>query len=1705
MAQPPFSGNDFFDQIDSVARNLTGNAFRLKRDDPDAPQKFTEFVAQSEQEFNATQPIPQAAQPTQTFQDFERGGFVSPEVAEARLQDPDWVASQTQPTFAGNEGAPGPAGMALQALQNITAFGAGQFSDLTGIAPQEFRDAAAAERAKINAVEANNPFERFAQSIEGNFFAPSKAFRQTISDYPQIGVTQGAVDAAGNLLNTALPVVGFPLDIATADPENPEAAQFHVGTGDLLEAVTDPFNFAGPGSFALKGAGSRVVTGAGKKALSAAEQAAEAIGRTGVPNVLDTVPPQTVAGRAARAAGGVPDFRRGANVGNDEIPPAMMRIFKESPGADGATLSRAEQIELRDFLREKGTDFNSSPSIGGIIRGTFDRSYGGDPQIYVGSFKMGEAGLPQYVVWNPSKGKFRTHGTAPDATQIRTTRARIKNFGIENVMGRPHASADETIEIFGEDIPQSGLRPSTPALTPPTTPATGRAARGAGVDLDEKLTAASGQVKAAYGSPQSMLEMGEEYPRYWYHYRVAPVAEDGGINATRIREPEAADMFGANYAEGEYIWLSPTPIRSLEDSLIVDISKLTNNDIRSTGQFEGNILHRGNIPKSAIVEAPTTPARGRAAAARGAGGVPTARTIKFIRNPEKAPDVGARFGQDVEPAGRYVTEATDADIARIDVQEGRPRFESGEVTFENPLEIPFGEGYESANNWKRVLSERYQATGEELSQKIADDGFDGIITTLPDGTTSEIVDLTSFRQAPTTPPTGTAAAARQVTPQQQAIIDDVGTGALPADDVAVDALDAAPVARAADDASLRAIEDAQASRASGTAGGSGPPAIRNRPTADASFPEGSRTAVFQPASSVPWKDDPLIQRAVKVIRETKTLQPESAAALSRGRKRQIARGGQGARTAETFSEVGPAFKRELGGEIQRPEFEPIKDLFSPEELNELRSRIWGRGSVLEFADQPPGYTNWRQFNASEAFDRLFHPDSAVLPTPSEQALLERVFGPELVRAVKSKKARGQKAWDIAMDIWNLPRAMLATGDISATARQAGLLGPGNPKQFKDAFISQLKAFAHEEYALASREAIEASPNFLRFTTKTGSPSDAFSTANRRLHISQIGESAERGSREEIFLTSIAGRLPIMKNSERAFVTILNELRFSVMERMVDAAELANRSDAIAKGIPGSGTTPISAKSIALAREVGTHEDILNIVAHRLDIEKLPAGLTPQEHALEIANDVGGATDQQLDAIAAYINYSTGRGSLGKAEGAAPLLNGLLFSPRLAISRFQLPLSVLTRAPNVRKKIAMDLVKYAGGMSLFLWLADNSPGGHIDVTANPFSSDVGKMRIGKTRFDFGAGTLQAIRFVSQIATGKRVATGTRSVSKTHPFNPEIASRFLRSKAHPSLGLVLDVGNREDFLGEDFLLDAESFKDFDVTEGALRKNPLLRTFTFMWIQDVVEAWKESGPIVGALAIPAAVGGVGASSFSTSDDTSIELWGKPITDVWPFQQGLAKELFARTSDRGPSAFDQVDIDRYDALQDILVQLEEGMIDKRTAVNRYFSINTFYSGLRKGLSAGIFGGNPSEEAVFPETPSGGTEAEKAALQEYYDSSTPFESKSGFNSDEWAKVLKVLERKWRKDGTLEYVLANTHTKPVPQNLLDILPDKTKVTIKRSNDARARFLKSEGQEEPDIEFGSEGSAPAPIPTPAPIPQATPGSGYLWELQPPAPK
>jgi diguanylate cyclase (GGDEF)-like protein len=137
-------------------------------------------------------------------------------------------------------------------------------------------------------------------------------------------------------------------------------------------------------------------------------------------------------------------------------------------------------------------------------------------------------------------------------------------------------------------------------------------------------------------------------------------------------------------------------------------------------------------------------------------GEPVAFT--FVRNTESSKmfgkEHGKQFASDIEPAGRYMIAADRSAVDHLP-----PGWESGDVSFESPLVLPWGTGtYQDADNWKQVLHERYGKKGRALSTAIRKDGHDGIITTRDTGETSEIVDLK---------PTGTQIVKQPGTPEFQ--------------------------------------------------------------------------------------------------------------------------------------------------------------------------------------------------------------------------------------------------------------------------------------------------------------------------------------------------------------------------------------------------------------------------------------------------------------------------------------------------------------------------------------------------------------------------------------------------------------------------------------------------------------------------------------------------------------------------------------------------------------------------------------------------------------------------------------------------------------------------------------------------------------------------------------------------------------------------
>ena len=113
----------------------------------------------------------------------------------------------------------------------------------------------------------------------------------------------------------------------------------------------------------------------------------------------------------------------------------------------------------------------------------------------------------------------------------------------------------------------------------------------------------------------------------------------------------------------------------------------------------------------------------------------------YLRNKEKAPYMGGRFGQDVEPKGKYISIMSKKEIENFIEYlptELRKNYETGMIEFRNPFFIEH-------DNWKLKLSKIYKnKKGRKLTLAIVRDGYDGIIT-LYRNEIGETVDLTNFK------------------------------------------------------------------------------------------------------------------------------------------------------------------------------------------------------------------------------------------------------------------------------------------------------------------------------------------------------------------------------------------------------------------------------------------------------------------------------------------------------------------------------------------------------------------------------------------------------------------------------------------------------------------------------------------------------------------------------------------------------------------------------------------------------------------------------------------------------------------------------------------------------------------------------------------------------------------------------------------------
>ena len=267
-----------------------------------------------------------------------------------------------------------------------------------------------------------------------------------------------------------------------------------------------------------------------------------------------------------------------------------------------------------------------------------------------------------------------------------------------------------------------------------------------------------------------------------------------------------------------------------------------------------------------------------------------------------------------------------------------------------------------------------------------------------------------------------------------------------------------------------------------------------------------------------------VERVTDAVKAAKPIRQSQEALMSAERSKRLGRvmgiRGQVGGEAGLRAELGA-----LKGRLPKPTFESIRAKLGQGEIDGLMNDL----------NASPKLDPWEALTAKIGLSKLFAPSGGEVPTLNELSLLKRVFGPGLPDALTRQRPFLQKLGLNFAEAINLPRALMATADLSAPLRQ-GVFLVGRPHQWLPAFGHMVKQFFSEKTFQASQQQIRARPTYAHMQ-KAG------------LSLTDIGASLTQ--REEVFMSRFAERIPgvgaVSRASNRAYVGFLNKLRADVFD------------------------------------------------------------------------------------------------------------------------------------------------------------------------------------------------------------------------------------------------------------------------------------------------------------------------------------------------------------------------------------------------------------------------------------------------------------------------------------------------------------------------------------------------------------------------------
>ena len=222
----------------------------------------------------------------------------------------------------------------------------------------------------------------------------------------------------------------------------------------------------------------------------------------------------------------------------------------------------------------------------------------------------------------------------------------------------------------------------------------------------------------------------------------------------------------------------------------------------------------------------------------------------------------------------------------------------------------------------------------------------------------------------------------------------------------------------------------------------------------------------------------------------------------------------------------------LKGELSKVQFTGIRDKISQPDIDSLFNTIEQHQTLLPL----------EKVTAKTGLAKLLGTEGGTVPTEGQLKLLGEIFPKDFVKTILDKRPFLQKAGESIAEVFNVPKALMASFDLSAPLRQ-GVFLVGRPKQGIPAFRDMFKyAFSEKAYQGLLQD-IQKRPTYALMRES-------------RLPITDIGKGLT--GREERFMSNLAEKIPvigkIVRASDRAYTGFLNKLRADVFDDLIKSAQ-----------------------------------------------------------------------------------------------------------------------------------------------------------------------------------------------------------------------------------------------------------------------------------------------------------------------------------------------------------------------------------------------------------------------------------------------------------------------------------------------------------------------------------------------------------------------